>query len=516
MSDESSEALAAAAPDVRTEFETAMGIKRSLEEQISPLATSLDGRSFSFRAPLGLDLQVGGYVHLDLPDGSAVGQIVDLRLTEQPGPELSGFLTGGTGPEYRARLTVSRAEGAGLVLGDSRPFHDALLTPADPSEVQEFLDASRPDRAGLPIGESALADGVRVVLDAGGFNRHTFFCGQSGSGKSYSLGVLVEQILLETDLRVVVLDPNSDLGRLREVRHDTPADDAARWRSVADRVLIRSASAGGDDRLRLRFFELGLRVQAAATGLDPLTDREEYGAFLDIVEQESNGVAPEELQKQLIATDGPARSFATRARNLGLLDWAIWTGDRSDRGLLGDLDRDDWRCLVVDLGSIAEPNERALVGTAVLDRLWERRADRRPVLIIVDEAHNVCPQHPGHALQALSTQAAVNIAAEGRKYGLSMLVATQRPQKVHENVLSQCDNLVLMRMSAPGDVAYLADLFAFVPLGLTARSGALRLGEALVAGKAVSHPLFVRFGRRITEEGGADVPVTWAARRDGD
>ena len=63
---------------------------------------------------------------------------------------------------------------------------------------------------------------------------------------------------------------------------------------------------------------------------------------------------------------------------------------RAAKVAIGDLDRDDWRCLVVDLGSIAEPTERALVGTAVLDRLWERRADRRPVLIIIDEAERIC------------------------------------------------------------------------------------------------------------------------------
>ena len=140
--------------------------------------------------------------------------------------------------------------------------------------------------------------------------------------------------------------------------------------------------------------------------------------------------------------------------------------------------------------------------------------DRRPVLIVIDEAHNVCPEHPSRALQAMATQLAVNIAAEGRKYGLSLLVATQRPQRVHQSVVSQCDNLVLMRMGSPADLAHLSELFSFVPTGVMARAGALRLGEALVAGKAVSHPMFVRFGARITEEGGADVPATWAAARD--
>ena len=50
----------------------------------------------------------------------------------------------------------------------------------------------------------------------------------------------------------------------------------------------------------------------------------------------------------------------------------------------------------------------------------------------------------------------MQIAAEGRKYGLWLLLSTQRPSKVHINALSQCDNLALMRMSSPKDLAELA------------------------------------------------------------
>ena len=50
----------------------------------------------------------------------------------------------------------------------------------------------------------------------------------------------------------------------------------------------------------------------------------------------------------------------------------------------------------------------------------------------------------------------MRIAAEGRKFGLYLLVSTQRPQKVHPNVVSQCDNLVLMRLNSAADLAYAA------------------------------------------------------------
>ena len=86
------------------------------------------------------------------------------------------------------------------------------------------------------------APGVAVELDAGGFDRHTFLCGQSGSGKSYSLGVVLEQLLLETDLRIVVLDPNSDCVRLPTVREGADPGLAARWRDLAQVIAVRSAA----------------------------------------------------------------------------------------------------------------------------------------------------------------------------------------------------------------------------------------------------------------------------------
>ena len=107
----------------------------------------------------------------------------------------------------------------------------------------------------------------------------------------------------------------------------------------------------------------------------------------------------------------------------------------------------------------------------------------------------------------------MQIAGEGRKFGLYLLVSTQRPQKVHENVLSQCDNLMLMRMNSAADLAHLEANFSFVPWGLLQQATHFGLGEALVAGKISPHPTLVRFGARITEEGGADVSASWANPR---
>ena len=135
--------------------------------------------------------------------------------------------------------------GEGVVLdGDGKPFHDALARPAEPAEVAEWLATIRPARATLPIGELLLAPGVPATLDAGGFDRHTFLCGQSGSGKTYSLGLVLERLLVETDLRLIILDPNSDYVRLGEQRAEADAELAAGYADAAKGVVVRRAGEG--------------------------------------------------------------------------------------------------------------------------------------------------------------------------------------------------------------------------------------------------------------------------------
>jgi DNA helicase HerA-like ATPase len=492
---------AAPAHDIERRLEAFRAIREAIETAILPLATSVDGRTFTFQASLhGLELQAGGYVVLEDRAGSRIAQVLSLELAieeaaalEQPGASPDEVTT-------RSRVLVRVARGSGTILtGDGRPFHDALARPATADEVRAWLARTSIARASLPVGDLALAPGVAYALDAGGLGRHTFLCGQSGSGKTYSLGVVLERLLLETTLRIVILDPNSDYVRLADMRSSVDAATAARYGEVARGVAVRHD-------VRLRVGDLDADQQAAVLRLDPIADREEYGELVAAVADARPGT----LRDLVRSERDEARRLALRAANLEVDRWSIWSGP--DGGsLLDDLSGPDPRCSVVDLGSLATRGEQALAAGAVLRALWRRRAERQPVLLVVDEAHNVCPRLPEDRLTALATEDAVRIAGEGRKFGLYLLVATQRPDKLHPNVLSQCDNLVLMRMNSVADLSVVGEVFSFAPPGLLERATTFRQGEALVAGKISSHPALIRFGERISEEGGADVPATWLA-----
>jgi len=474
--------------------------REQVERTILPLATSVEGARFTFQASLhGLQLRRGGYVALDDGASTRLGLITDIAA-ERVRTETA---------DAAATVELQLARGSGIVVDtDGRPFHEATVRPASPAEVNAWLERSRSQRSRLVVGELLHAPGVPATLDAGGLGRHTFFCGQSGSGKTYALGGLLEQVLQETSLRVIVLDPNSDYVSLGRVRPGTAAEVAARYSAAAGGVAVWRDDAASDHPLRLAFADLTPAIQAAVLGLDPLADRDEYAALTALLHRRRAGEALVEPE-QLLRTEDPAgHRLGLRAANLGVLDWHVWSP--TSPSLIEELRRPTARCTVVDLGSLATVGEQRLVAAAVLATLWNLRTRREPFLVVVDEAHNVGPAQPTDELSALSAGSLVQIAAEGRKFGLYLLVSTQRPHKLDENVVSQCDNLFLMRMSSEADLRDIARLLSFVPPGLLAGATAFHLGEALVAGRLLRHPAYLKVGPRVSEEGGADVPATWA------
>src|SRR3954452_22475139 len=263
-------------------------MRRQVEASLLELATSVDGRRFEFQARIASPgLAPGGYVMLEHPTGQRLGQVLSMTLERTDAAEVGWDLEGGG---IRSRLEIRFARGAGTILsGDQAPFHDATMRAATPEEVAAWLEQRGNGRARLAAGELRFAPGVPFALEAAGFDRHTFFCGQSGSGKTYSLGVVLEQLLLETSLQMVILDPNSDMARLGSVRAGVDDETAARWRTLAAGIDVRSGTEG-PRRLHLKLAELDQDAQASALRLDPVADRAEYaelGALLEEARPES-------------------------------------------------------------------------------------------------------------------------------------------------------------------------------------------------------------------------------------
>jgi uncharacterized protein len=525
-------------------------VLKELQELVPLLsvAYSTDGRTFGYEAPLSMSIPVGSYVSLTAEGGGEyLGQVVTKEVSVRQGaeigleldPGLSALLPEGISFSSTHTYPLQRryAQGSGVILGklendryapttNEDGFQSADLAPAGESLVAAYLAAERGTK--LDVARALYTGGrVRVPLKADGFDRHTFLCGQSGSGKTFALGVILERLLLETELKIVILDPNSDFVRLDRVR---PRDDVNRTSSsalspegydellelygrVAPRVrLLRPAPYADDPSklLRIRFSDLERHEQGLVLGMDPLRDREEFNAYWRAIEDLARDRYSLSEVKEVVVRrfSEDARRLGLRIENLGIAEWDLWCG--ADESSLIDMLEGDWRCLIVDSGTLASPAEQSIVAMAVLGHLWRHRNERQPILIVADEAHNICPQEPADNLEGAATSHAIKIAGEGRKFGLYLLVATQRPSKIHANVLSQCDNLILMRMNSVSDLAHVSQIFSQAPTSFLDQSPHFAQGECLLAGKMVPNPTFGGFEGRITEEGGTDIPSSWA------
>jgi DNA helicase HerA-like ATPase len=144
----------------------------------------------------------------------------------------------------------------------------------------------------------------------------------------------------------------------------------------------------------------------------------------------------------------------------------------------------------------------------------KEKVDRNPTFIVIDEAHNFVPnQEPKDPLARRISGAIQRIAAEGRKYGLHLLLVTQRPQKIREGLLWECENLCLLRLQSPADLRFAKRIWGFkatneemIPKFSKGRGllfGAWTEGEAL----------HFQGGRRRTEETGGDLGDSWIMKR---
>jgi uncharacterized protein len=482
---------------------------------VTARAYSTDGRTFAFAAALTDAIPVGSYVTIHTEEGDEyLGRVLSASADSANGTQDGGRSLGGTG-----RLLCRVADGTVLQLDNSASFGESSMIAADRALVAEHMRWERGSTAAIALGQLQQPVGVTALLHAKGFGRHTFLCGQSGSGKTYTLGVVLEQLLLGTDIRIVVIDPNSDFVNMDKVspREATGLSDEEyrslekRYSEVAGKINVFGGE-GAEKRLQAVFGRLSLRQQTMVLGLDPLVDADEYNEFVRIIARfEGADYSLDDIVTSIRSTfDDGARRLGLRIENLGLQNQSIWAGDETP---MIDLLPEDWRMLVADIGSLQSAVEGSIAAAALLGFLWDHRRARQPVIIVIDEAHNVCPQEPIDVNQALATEHVVKIAAEGRKFGKYLLLATQQPAKVHRNVISQCDNLLLMKMNSASDIRSLSETFSYAPEALVELAAGFQLGEGLAAGKIAPDPLLFRSGQRLTVEGGSDVPSTWARAR---
>ena len=151
---------------------------------------------------------------------------------------------------------------------------------------------------------------------------------------------------------------------------------------------------------------------------------------------------------------------------------------------------------IIDVSGV--PSDIVSVVVAVLSRLvfdyaiWSRSEAQRPVLLVCEEAHRYIPSDKNSAGQAVR-KILERIAKEGRKYGVSLGLITQRPSDLAEGVLSQCGTIIAMRLNNDRDQAFVKSAMPEGSRGFLDVIPALRNRECIVCGEGVSIPIRVSF-----------------------
>jgi hypothetical protein len=151
---------------------------------------------------------------------------------------------------------------------------------------------------------------------------------------------------------------------------------------------------------------------------------------------------------------------------------------------------------IVDVSGV--PSEVTSVVVSVLARMvfdyaiWSRTEAQRPLLLVCEEAHRYVPKDENASGQAVR-KILERIAKEGRKYGVSLGLITQRPSDLAEGVLSQCGTIVAMRLNNERDQACVRAAMPEGARGFLDAIPALRNRECIVCGEGVAIPIRVRF-----------------------
>jgi DNA helicase HerA-like ATPase len=151
---------------------------------------------------------------------------------------------------------------------------------------------------------------------------------------------------------------------------------------------------------------------------------------------------------------------------------------------------------IIDISAV--PSEITNVVVSLICRLVFdfavrcNREDVMPILVACDEAHRYIPRAATAETEAARLSFA-RIAKEGRKYGVSLCLVTQRPSELSETVLSQCSTVIALRMSNREDQDYVSGQLPDAAQGLLSMLPTLGQQEAILVGEGAVHPMRVRF-----------------------
>lgn len=176
----------------------------------------------------------------------------------------------------------------------------------------------------------------------------------------------------------------------------------------------------------------------------------------------------------------------------------------------------DTKLLRIDLSGVSfEYKAREIIsnviGRYLLTLARKSKFSTKPLIIILDEAHNFLGKHIGGEDTLAKLDAFELIAKEGRKFGLNICLATQRPRDITEGVLSQIGTMIVHRLTNDRDREVVERASGEIDRAASSFLPNLRPGEAVIIGNDFPIPLTIQIGTPTTrpQSSGADFQAAW-------
>lgn len=370
---------------------------------------------------------------------------------------------------------------------------------------------------GYDLGPLASNASLRVYLDPSSlFGRHCAVLGQTGSGKSWTVASMLQKaVAIMPRAHIVLLDLH---GEYRSAFRETHARvvDATQleipywlmsYAELTDLLIDRSEVSAHNQIAFFREALNDLRTQEGARiGLPRTTvDTPVYFSMDDLLKkiQDANeemvpGSRSGEKKGPLHGGFDRFLIRLTSRMNDVRYDFLLKPKQRVNSESLESLLRDfcglgdpSRAITVIDLSPV--PADVRPVVTAQIGRLafelnyWNPAYRDFPLLLVCEEAHSYIGRQSDTQLQG-ARRSMEKIAKEGRKYGVGLMVVSQRPSELSETVLSQVGTFVCLRVTNPEDQSHVRQLVPEAERNLLSVLAGLRRGEALVLGEAAPLP----------------------------
>jgi hypothetical protein len=383
-----------------------------------------------------------------------------------------------------------------------------------PTELLEKF-YSYPAEEAIKIGSLITRNDVPVSLSVKGFRRHLGLIAQTGSGKTYLAGIIADE-LLRKGATLVILDPHADyvfLSRNIDDKRNELSDRITVFRNPASTGRYSEAEVGKITPYEICFSDLDIDEVCLVSGIS-----EHYANIvaglqraLEELKSEKDTFQPDDLIQKLENADrwkeqdveakiiSGAKSAVKYVRRLARMQ--VFTDASTDiEEMLKPM-----QLSVVDLSGL-DDEVSDYIAHRILSDIYEKISDGEfeyPVFVFVEEAHRFIPAQG----RTYSGPILKKIAAEGRKFGVFLIVITQRPSKIHSDALSQCNSQIIMRITNPQDQNAIAMSSERLGESLLGDLPGLNTGEAVIVGEMTRASVMARIKKRRTREGGSDIDI---------